>query len=58
MLKSVARGLLTIGITLLLLAIVARLSGPTGANVIGADLAIVASAALLLVAGVYVRRGR
>jgi len=58
MLKSAARALLTVGIVLLLLAIFARLAGPTGANVIGADLAIVASAALVLVAGVYVRRGR
>lgn len=49
-----ARLLLRLGIGMIMLALVVRLAGMSEANRVGDDLAIAASALLVVVAGVYV----
>lgn len=58
MLKSSAKALMTIGVVLLFLAVVARFGGLSKANAIGDDLAIGASALLVIATGTYARFGR
>lgn len=58
MMKASARALMTIGIVLLFLAVVARFGGLSAANAVGDDLAIGASAVLVVVTGTFARYGR
>jgi hypothetical protein len=58
MMKAVARMMMTLGLVLLLLALLVRLAALTPANLVGDDLAIVASALVIMVGGLYVRYGR
>jgi len=58
MMKHSAKALMQAGVVLLFLAVAARFGGLSKANAIGDDLAIGASALLVLVTGAYARYGR
>jgi hypothetical protein len=58
MMKVSAKALMQVGIVLLFLAVVARFGGLSKADAIGDDLAIGASALLVLITGAYARFGR
>jgi hypothetical protein len=50
-----ARALVRLGLVLLPLAFVARLGGPSKANLIGADLALLSSACVVVFGAVWLR---
>lgn len=58
MLKNAARPLFAAGLVLLIFAVAARFGSLTPANRVGDDLAIAASALLVVITGLYVRFGR
>lgn len=55
MTTQAARALVRLGLFLLPLAFFARLGGPSRANLIGADLALLSSACVVVVGAAYLR---
>jgi len=57
MVKSAARLMMSIGIALLVMALLVRLAEPSRADMVGDDLAVLASAALVALGALVARYG-